>query len=112
ISDFDHANATLGISASANTRALTNVDPARQAIQHRAAQRLMGIRREREAAGELHWCGTLYPTPAHAQDAEMSLAEFTEFVFGACFLNEEDPGAAWARLGREQQRYVDWLAGK
>jgi aminopeptidase len=70
------------------------------------------VRQQREAEGQLHWCGTLYPTQAHAQDAEMSLEEFTEFVYNACFLNEEDPGAAWAALGRRQQRYVDWLRGK
>jgi aminopeptidase len=72
----------------------------------------MRIRRDREAAGKLRWCGTLYPTQAHAQDAEMSLEEFTEFVYGACFLNEDDPAAAWTRLGQQQQRYVDWLKGK
>ncbi len=109
---MEHANATLGISASGNTRALTNVDPARQAITQRAARTLGGIREQREAAGLLRWCGTLYPTAAHAQDAEMSQEEFTEFVYGACFLNEPDPAAAWIALGRQQQRYVDWLQGK
>jgi aminopeptidase len=108
----EHANATLSINASANTRTLTNANPARQAIRSRAARALGDIRQQREAAGLLRWCGTLYPTAAHAQDAEMSLEEFTEFVFGACFLNEPDPAAAWIALGREQQRYVDWLAGK
>jgi aminopeptidase len=109
---MEHANATLGISASANTRTLTNADPARQAITQRTARTLGGIREQREAAGQLRWCGTLYPTLAHAQDAEMSLEEFTDFVYGACFLNEPDPAAAWIALGREQQRYVDWLRGK
>jgi aminopeptidase len=109
---MEHANATLGISGSANTRALTNANPARQAIHSKAVRALGQIRQQREAEGQLHWCGTLYPTAAHAQDAEMSLAEFEEFVYGACLLNEEDPGAAWAKLGREQQHYVDWLAGK
>ena len=34
--------------------------------------------------GEMRWCGTLFPTNAHAQDAEMSLAEYEDFVYGAC----------------------------
>ena len=29
----------------------------------------------RSAAGELRWTGSLYPTNAHAQDAEMSLGD-------------------------------------
>lgn len=109
---MEAANATLGINAPVNTRALTGVDPARQAIQRRAERELRGIHQRREAEGLLHWCGTLYPTQAAAQDADMALDDFTEFVFQACFLNEEDPGAAWAALGRQQQRYVDWLRGK
>jgi aminopeptidase len=112
VAEMEHANATLGINAAANTRTLTNVDPARQAILQRTGRELMRIRQQREAAGQLRWCGTLYPTAAHAQDADMSLAEFTEFVYGACLLNEDDPAAAWAELGRQQQRYVDWLRGK
>jgi aminopeptidase len=108
----EHANASLGINAAANTRSLTNVDPARQAIHQRTWRDLMRIRQQREQEGHFRWCGTLFPTEAHAQDAEMSLHEFTEFVFNACFLNEDDPAAAWIALGQRQQRYVDWLRGK
>ena len=109
--EMEHANATLNISASANTRALTGVDPARQAIHERTRRELGRIRQQREREGHLHWCGTLFPTQAHAQDADMSLAEFTEFVYQACLLNEDDPAAAWMALGQRQQRYVDWLRG-
>jgi aminopeptidase len=109
---MEQANATLRISASANSRALANADPARQAIAQRTARQLATLREQREDAGHLRWCVTLYPTPAHAQDAEMSLEELTEFIYGACFLNEADPAAAWIALGREQQRHVDWLRGK
>jgi aminopeptidase len=112
VAEMEHANATLGINAAANTRTLTHVNPARQAIQQHTSRRLAALRQQREAAGRLHWCGTLFPTQAHAQDADMSLAEFAEFVYGACLLNEADPGAAWAALGRRQQHYVDWLHGK
>ena len=40
----------------------------------RDAAQLAKRRWERIASGELRWCGTLFPTQAHAQDAEMSLA--------------------------------------
>ncbi len=64
---------------------------------------------KRSAAGDFHWCLTLYPTPAYAQDAEMGLQEYGEFVFHACFLNEEDPIARWRQLAERQQRLVDHL---
>ncbi len=50
------------------------------ATQRRIVEQALGADLSRRAA----WCGTLYPTQAHAQDAEMSLSEYEEFVYGAC----------------------------
>ena len=66
---------------------------------------------DRSARGELRWCLTVYPTHAMAQEADMSLADYREFVFGAGMLNEEDPVAYWKNAGQEQQKLVDWLKG-
>jgi len=105
-------SARLTIGSDENVRALVHVDPARQAIFQRA--NAAGRRRfsEREQQGAFKWCGTLYPTQAYAQNAGMSLAEFTEFVYQACFLNDEHPADRWREVGASQQRYVDWLKGK
>ncbi len=65
---------------------------------------------ERAAAGELRWCGTLFPTRAHAQEAGMSLADYEDFVYRACLLDRDDPAAAWREVHREQQRIIDYLA--
>ena len=67
---------------------------------------------ERAAKKELKWTGTVYPTPAFAQDAEMSLREFEDFVYDAALVHEPDPIAAWQAVSRDQQRLVDWLADK
>jgi aminopeptidase len=105
-------NARLSIQSEENVRALANVDPARQGLLQRASPALRRRYQEREQQGQFKWCGTLYPTNASAQNAGMSLADFTEFVYEACFLNDEDPAACWRALGASQQRYVDWLKGK
>src|SRR5207244_3154241 len=43
----------------------------------------------------------LSPTHAHAQDAEMSLAEYEDFVFGACHVREdEDAAAHWREISQ------------
>ncbi|HEU5368706.1 MAG TPA: aminopeptidase, partial [Ktedonobacterales bacterium] len=105
-------NATLQIIAEENTRALANADPARQALQAQAGHEIVETFMRRQAVGDLKWSLTLYPTNAYAQDAGMSLDEFTEFVYEACFLNDEDPVARWKALGAEQQHLVDWLKGK
>jgi aminopeptidase len=79
-----------------NTRSLTRADPERRRRQLSAHYRMVNRRWERISAGELAWCGTLYPSAAHAQDAEMSLAEFEDFVHGACHTREgDDPIAHW-----------------
>src|SRR5687768_12006008 len=66
----------------------------------------------RFAEGKLKWVGTQFPTHSAAQDAEMSLAEYEDFVFRAGLLHEADSVAAWKKLGERQQRLVDFLNGK
>jgi len=66
----------------------------------------------RSAKGELHWCLTVYPNNANAQDAGMSLREYTEFVFAAGMLNEEDPAKFWMEEGERQNKLVSWLEGR
>jgi aminopeptidase len=105
-------DARLRIFSEANIHTLASVDPARKELLQRSGGVVVGRYHEREQAGKFRWCGTLYPTQAAAQNAEMSLAEFTEFVFEACFLNDDNPAERWRELGRRQQRYVDWLKGK
>ncbi|HEY7350028.1 MAG TPA: aminopeptidase [Ktedonobacterales bacterium] len=109
ISEF---NATLQIIAEENTRSLANADPARQAMQQQAGRELIETFMRRQSVGDLKWSLTLYPTNAYAQDAGMSLADFSEFVYEACFLNDDDPVARWKALGADQQRLVDWMKGK
>jgi aminopeptidase len=67
---------------------------------------------ERSARKELRWCITVYPTQAMAQDADMSLRDYQDFVYGAGLLNEPDPVAAWRKAGERQQELIRWLTGK
>ena len=103
---------SLWVSAERNTKAMSNVDPQRQIIQQRAQTPLFKTYMERAARGELRWNTTLFPTNAFAQDAEMNLDEYADFVFGACLPDLDDPVGFWKRQSAEQQRIVDWLAGK
>jgi aminopeptidase len=105
-------DADISIWTELNTKALTNVDPAKQSRRQAARRPLQERFLERAAKKELKWSGTAYPTQAFAQDAEMSLREFEDFVYGAALVHEPDPIAAWQALSREQQRLIDWLDGK
>ena len=109
VEDID---ADIGIWTETNTKALTQVDPAKQS-KARAARRPLSERfLDRAANKELKWTGTVYPTQAFAQDAEMSLREFEGFCYGAALVHEPDPIAAWREVSKQQQRLIDWLADK
>ncbi len=90
--------------ADENTKALANVDPERQRARAAATSSLVRRWNEREAADELKWVGTQFPCNANAQDAEMSLSEYEDFVLGACLVNRKDPIAAWKSVHRKQAR--------
>ena len=106
------ADVTIAILADSNTRALSSVDPDRQAVFQGARRALFKTYMQRDAEGTLAWTLTQYPTDAFAQDAEMSTEEFANFVFAACMLDQDDPIAAWKEQAAKQQILVDWLTGK
>jgi aminopeptidase len=105
-------DAVLTIEASPNTRALSGVDPARLARASRARAPLFKTSMERAARGELRWCLTVHPTPAMAQEADMSLADYEDFVYTAGLLDHPDPVASWQAEGRRQESLLAWLSGR
>ena len=106
---IEQIDASIGIWTDVNTKQLTNADPARQSRRAVARRPLSDRLLERAAKKELRWTGTLYPTQAFAQDAEMSLREFEDFVYKACLVHEPDPIKAWRTVSKKQQHLVDWL---
>jgi aminopeptidase len=109
---------SLTILSQENTKSLSSVNPERIAISQQAFSGLMQTYLQRTnpddpyAPGSLRWSGAMYPTNAYAQDAEMSLIDFENFVYSACFLDDEDPVARWQELSKQQERLVQWLKGK
>jgi aminopeptidase len=104
--------AMISIRSQGNTRSLSNVDPARQAIRSKARNTINDIYFERGANNEFKWCGTLYPTAAYAQDADMSLTEFEDYVFSTAYADTPAPLSKWREIHDVQQKWVDWLVGK
>jgi aminopeptidase len=102
----------ISVLGAENTKSLSSVDPARLVLQSQAYADLMKIFMQRTAAGEFRWVGTLFPTNAYAQDAEMGLGEYEDFVYSACLPDMDDPVGYWRRFATHQQKIVDWLKGK
>ena len=104
LTEVQSADAWLRIDAPSNTRALADVDPG---LIARAARARAPIQEARLA---LRWCGTLWPTPALAQQAGMSESAYGAFVNRALFLDQADPVGAWGALSERQQRAVERLS--
>jgi aminopeptidase len=100
--EVEQVDAVMTIWADRNTRSLSGADPNR--VSRRIGSRRELTKRfwERIDAGEANWVGTRFPTEAHAQDAEMSLPEYEDFVYAACHVREqEDPVAHWQKVSTE-----------
>lgn len=109
---MESVNVSINIRATDNTRSLTGVDPHKQRLAQLARRDMMETFMRRSATGELRWVATQYPCSAYAQEADMSLSEYEDFVYRATFADQADPIQAWHDLHDDQQKYVDWLKGK
>jgi len=107
----EEADVRIGIGASANTRELSAVPPERQTRRQTAMGDLLARMMDRSASGEFRWVYTLYPTNAYASEAEMSLADYEDFYFGACLADDPDPLTAWKRASEETIRLAEWIEG-
>ena len=109
---IERFTAFLYIAAEHNTRELNAIDPGKMARQARSRQEVNKIYHERDAKGDLRWSLTAFPTHASAQDADMSLGDFQDFVYAAGLLDQPDPIAGWKALHDRQEKVVSWLKGK
>lgn len=105
ISDNKVADAFLYIDASGNTKGMSGVDLSKQALSSKAAGPLRKLRHNKK------WAITLFPTAAFAQDAEMSLTDFEDFVYGAMFCDKADPVAEWMKIKAIQDKMCARLNG-
>lgn len=95
-----------------NTKQFQSVDGERLKERRLANGENRKIYSERVGDGSLRWCGTQFPTEADAQNANMSLDEYEEFVYTAGYLYEPDPVAKWLEMEEFQQKWVEYLDTK
>lgn len=98
MNEMKHTDVWIGISAPQNTRDLTNIDPKKLTIRSQTVQPISDWRVE-----HTRWVITAYPTPALAQEADMSLFEFEDFLWGSIV------GVEWGKLAKQQKKLVKLL---
>ena len=109
---IEEADVSIHIRATDNTRSGTNLDTDKQRIMQMASRELFKTNMARSATGDFRWTLTNYPCQAFAQEADMSLRDFEDFVYGATYADRDDPVAEWQKIHDMQQKYIDWLKGK
>jgi len=103
LAEIKRSRSVLGIQAPGDVRELADVDPDRIARYARARRPI------REETMRKRWCSTLWPTPALAGQAGMTLEDFAAFVRTALFLDQPDPARAWGGLSAFQERLIERL---
>jgi len=92
--DFEEIKQTdcyIRIAAPVNTKALSNVDADKISQRIKVLEPISNYRVE-----HTRWVITRFPTDAQAQEADMSLSEYEDFVFGA--INDVDWKKKWKEL--------------
>jgi len=106
---FNKVDKILFIKGDWNTKELTAIDPKRLSTVQKARQNLFHTLLERTARNEAAWVITEFPTQSSAQDAEMSLADYEDFVFGAGMVEKADPVGEWRKVARRQAKLARFL---
>jgi aminopeptidase len=106
---YSEIDAVIQVVAETNTKRLSNIPPSRLKQRAASQREIIDIRAKR-----LLKPGGLalipYPTEALAQEAEMSLFEYQDFVAKACFLHKKDPVKEWKELSKMQENVVKRLS--
>ncbi len=114
---IDTVNVHFSLWAEDNTRSLSRYDTKRQSRLAQAYKPFLSTFMERAALPwehpkRLRWIGTQFPTNASAQDAEMSLRQYEDFVYKAGLLHLEKPAKAWQEIHARQEKIRDYLQQK
>ena len=105
-------DAYLDILGGYNTKSMSSIDSLKIAMHRKASSEIQEIQRKRMLDNKLKWCATQFPTHSAAQQAGMSLYDYQEFAFKACFLNDEDPVQSWRSYSEWQAKICNFLQSK
>lgn len=94
--EMKNVDVVIYLGAPRNTRELSNIDPKKVSIRQKVVEPISEERMKKR------WLIFEYPTNALAQDADMSLEEFEDFVFNATLVD-------WSKEGKKMQKLANLL---
>ncbi len=108
---YDEFESRIFVRSEVNTRALSMVKPAHQAMRQRAEAPILEAQMQRGAAKEFKWVTTQYPTSGYAEEAGMKLDKYEDFLFRACHADQDDPVAYWKSVEEKQRKIIKAIEG-
>ena len=109
--EYERIDKMISIGAPMNTKNMARADLDKVARRGKALKPLSELLMKRSAEGSAKWVIADVPTHALAQEAGMSLEEYTEFLFKSCYLDLDDPVAKLKELDEKQTKWADYLNG-
>jgi len=106
---YEKLDVLISVFCQPNPKGLTNVDPSKIKLTAASRRELAETFNKRAAEGKLKWTLLAYPITAQAQEANMSLAEYEDFVYSSCLVDKEDPIAEWKKISKHQERICEFL---
>ncbi len=107
--EYEVVDKYISIGAPLNTKHLARVDLGKLARRGKATKPLSETLMKRSAEGTAKWVIADVPTQALAQEAKMSLDEYSEFLFNSCYLNLENPVEKLRELDEKQTKWANYL---
>jgi aminopeptidase len=102
-------NGSIYLHAPESITHLSDVDPQKIGKTAVARKALRDILNRREARGSFSWTLCICPTAEMADQAGISLKEYTRQVVKACFLHKANPVAEWRRIFSNARSIKRWL---
>jgi aminopeptidase len=90
----EHMDARITMEAPDNNRGVADLPPERRALARKASAPFF----RRTMSQEIPWVSCQFPTPALAQEAGMSTAQFEQFFFDACLRDWDAESESMKRL--------------
>ena len=99
------------IYSSTNPQQLSGFPGEKQVLLQQSRSPILETQLARGFRNEFKWVTTLFPTPAYAEQAGMSLEEYQDFVYSACLADQDDPISKWRRIKTQQDAALALFEG-
>ncbi len=98
---LEKVDVVIALRSPSNTKALANVD------SKKVIQRNVAMKKVQELYLSKSWCLTVHPTAALAQQANMSMNEYQDFVYNATLLDWKEESKMMFKMKEHLERHRD-----